>query len=168
MWFYPLFISLTCEKACEIIPQADIFINILVLCQRFIQTTASGNAPLQKLVSAPRQTDAVEGSAKDCLHRSARFPIPSHTASSCRRRWGFSNEASRQQRSESKNVLPRLLPPHQLQKLHEPKERTTEILVNGNFHLWCQTYLLSLKSFSKPAWNGMKLHHQNSELCLFV
>lgn len=150
MWFYLLFISLTCEKAREINLQADIFISILVLCQRFIQTTAPWDGPPWKLIPAPRQADAVEGYAKDCLHCLARFPIPSHTDSSYRRRWGFSNESRRQQqRSKSKNVLPRLLPPHQSQKLHEPSERMTDILVNGNFHLWHQTCLLSLKSFSK-------------------
>lgn len=42
-------------------------------------------------------------------------------------------------------------------------QRTPEILVKGNLHLWCQTYLLSLRSFSlKLPWNGTKLHHHYS------
>lgn len=77
MWFYHLFISLTCEKACEINLQADIFVSILILCQRFIQSTASWDGPLQNLIPAPRQTDAAEGSAKGCLQCPAHFPIPS-------------------------------------------------------------------------------------------
>lgn len=40
MSFYPLFISLTCGKDCEINLQADIFISIPVLCQRSMQITA--------------------------------------------------------------------------------------------------------------------------------
>lgn len=135
MSFYPRFISLTCGKDCEINLQADIFISIPVLCQRSTQITAFRRRSPSETDTGCQAARGGRGCAESC-------PVPSHTGSASTHRTGSSNETRRQQqRSECKNVLPRLLPPHQLQKLHEPRERTTEISVNGNFHLRCLTSL---------------------------
>lgn len=94
------------------------------------QIAGSGARPLWKMLSAPRLVYAIEGYAKSCLRGAAHFPIPSHTASSCRCSWGFSNETrQQQQRSESNNVLPSLLPLHCSQKRQNSRERTAEFLL---------------------------------------
>lgn len=170
MRFYPLFISLTCEKACEINLQADIFIGILVLCQRFIQTTASWDGPLRKLIPAPRQIDKVEGYAKDCLHHSARLaspfphtqPLPADTAEDSAMKPGNNNRDLK-----AKTCSPGFC--------HHTSHRsyTSPGREQRKFY-WMVTFTFDARPISflwrvtlKPARIGMKLHHQNSELLLF-
>lgn len=79
MSFYPLFISLTCGKDCEIDLQADIFISIPVLCQRSVQITAFWRR-------SPSETDTGCQAARgaEAALRAAPSPhtraLPAHTA----------------------------------------------------------------------------------------
>lgn len=164
MWFYLVFISLTCEKASEINLQASIFISILVLCQRFIESSGSWEGLLWKLIPAPRQSDRIEGYARDCSHHSARFPLP------CTQPLPADAAGESPMKPGDNNRDPKAKMCSQGFCSAPAAEvtwaqRTPETLVNGSLHLWCQTCLFILKSFSKTRLKWNKVSSPLPSLC---
>lgn len=158
MWFYLVFISLICEKASEINLQAGIFISILLLCQRFIQTTASWEGLLWKLIPAPRQTD----SRRLCKGLLPLLRSLSHSLiHSLFLQTLLGNQQWNQETTteiQKQRCAPRASALHQLQKLHEPKEHQK--------FWWMVMFTFDARPVSclwrvsqKLAWNGKNLHH---------